>query len=622
MDEFPEDTADLAAQMKAQILRAVCILLLRAQDISLRAHKWYTRAMEARVSLTGLEEYWHRSMPVEDPSYRIPAGRNAVLRTTASRAARAILVYDRFRGEQVCPVRGGVAFLSVFGDANTIFLEDEEGNRYAKSLPYALDEKQTDESPDKVPEDPYELAQWIGFGTREDVGLQSPPKTDEPASERFAKAVGGLLDSGLLTGAARTQLLLMCLSENKEEPEYLRFYLSKADPAQGGHEERAGLLAYLADAEEYEKALRWIITYGTEGVSAGLLGRISMGLPWEGGAQSALTAAGWEAFSRGDRHTGLLERLSASFTGLSSELLLLRKACADTGVSTTALDRRIMRQVLYSSAVQSEHSQIIVTAGRRLEEAYLPAVAQFADYAFSNGISMGNRMTDLIAGLIADAGNGGNGSKTSAEGADQGPSRSGQTSEKDGIADICRIACLKELSMRQGEISGRELAAAKASLSVLLSKGIIFPFYRQFPGCDDRLDLYAEETLVQYHPSEPDDGSGRNIIFHYTTSRRGEAGSYKARPMKEMYRDFYVSGFLLFYGEQMHYYITDDAAGRHVVQSGIIGQDARILDSCSGRFGLINETTRAAALREYDEALSLLTGYYRRSYLENELFRR
>jgi hypothetical protein len=53
----------------------------------------------------------------------------------------------------------------------------------------------------------------------------------------------------------------------------------------------------------------------------------------------------------------------------------------------------------------------------------------------------------------------------------------------------------------------------------------------------------------------------------------------------------------------------------------MIGQDARILENCSGRFGLINETTRAAALRDYDEALSLLTGYYRRSYLENELFR-
>ena len=227
---------------------------------------------------------------------------------------------------------------------------------------------------------------------------------------------------------------------------------------------------------------------------------------------------------------------------------------------------------------------------------------------------MGRRMTELIAGLIADE-SAGPAAAAAAEG-------TGTADRRDRIPDICRIACLKELSMRQGDISTRERTAARESLSALLSKGIIFPFYRQFPGYDDRLDLYAEETLVQYHPAAPDDGRGRNIVFHYTTSRRGEAGNYRSRPMKEMYRDFFVSGFLLFYGEQMHYYITDDAAQKHVVQSGIIGQDARILETCSGRFGLINETTRAAALREYDEALSLLTGYYRRSYLESELFRR
>ena len=395
--------------------------------------------------------------------------------------------------------------------------------------------------------------------------------------------------------------------------------------------ERAGLLAYLAEAGEYEKAMRWLLAYGTEGVGARLLGRISVGLAWEGGVQAALIPMGWESFLRGCESADLLERLALSFSGLSGELLRLRKACADTGVSTTALDRRVIRQVLYSGAVTSEHGQIIISAGRKLEEAFLPSVAQYADFAFSNGISMGNRMTDLIAGLIADSGtaaamtgtgNSGPSAAAITAAADRSASGQGQQADREEIPDICRIACLKELSMRQDEISGRERTAAKASLSVLLSKGIIFPFYRQFPGYDDRLDLYAEETLVQYHPPEPDDGSGRNIMFHYTTSRRGEAGNYRARPMKEMYRDFYVSGFLLFFGEQMHYYITDDAAGRHVVQSGIIGQDARILDSCSGRFGLINETTRAAALRDYDEALSLLTGYYRRSYLENELFRR
>ena len=610
------DAAEQDFEMKTQILRAVCILLVRGQDLSLSAHKWYARAMEARIPLTNLEENWRGSMPVEDAAYRIPAGRNAVLRTTASRAVRAVLVYDRFRGEQTFQVRRGVAFLSVYGDANTIFLEDEEGNRYAKSLPYALDEKEVQNEAGDPPGDPYALAEWIGFGNREGAALQSALEADDSFSEGFAKAVGSLLDSGLLTGAARTQLLLMCLSESRGKPEFLRFFLSKTDPSQGDGEERAMLLGYLADAGDYEKAARWLITYGTEGVGAKLLGKISLGLSWEANARAALLPLAWEAFIRGDQRGGLLERLCETFSGLSEELLRLRKACADTGVSTGELDRRIIRQVLYSGAVLTEHGQIIVSAGRKLEDAFMPAVAQYADFAFSNGISMGKRMTDLIAGLLAEGGTG------SAGASDKNISGAGPMEGREEPADICRIACLKELSMRQDEISPRERSAAKASLSALLSKGIIFPFYRQFPGFDDRLDLYAEETLVQYHPSEPDDGSGRNIVFHYTTSRRGEAGNYRARPMKEMYRDFYVSGFLLFYGEQMHYYITDDAAGKHVVQSGIIGQDARILDSCSGRFGLINETTRAAALRDYDEALSLLTGYYRRSYLESELFRR
>ena len=614
--------AEQDQEMKKRTLRAACILLVRGQDLSLKAHKWYARAVEAGIALTNLEENWHRSMPVEDAAYRIPAGRNAVLRTTAARPVRVVLVYDRFRSEQTFAVHSGVAFLSIYGDANTLFLEDADGNRYATSLPYALDEREGIDGREQIPEDPCALAEWIGFGNRAGASLQGAPAGSSIGEEDYVKAVGSLLDSGLLTGAARTQLLLMCLAENSGNPEYLRYYLSKADPSQGGGEERARLLSYLADAGEYEKAVRWLMTYGTEEISPKLQGRLSLGFSWEGSGRPALLPLGWEAFIRGCREKDLLERLCDCFTGLSEELVRLRKACADTGVSTTALDRRIVRQALYSGTLSREHASIIAGAGKKLEDAFIPAVAQYADFAFSGGLSMGIRMTDLIVGLIADAGTGSASAAGTLPAQDRNLPGAGQTEKKEDLPDICRIACLKELSMRQEEITGRERTAARASLSVLLSRGIIFPFYRQFPGFDDRLDLYAEETLVQYHPSEPDDGSGRHIVFHYTTSRRGEAGNYRARPMKEMYRDFYVSGFLLFFGEQMHYYITDDAAGRHVVQSGIIGQDARILDNCSGRFGLINETTRAAALREYDEALSLLTGYYRRSYLENELFRR
>ena len=607
-------------ETQKELLRAICIQLVRGQDLSPAAHRWYTLALEAGVSVTRLEESWQQSMPADDARYRLPAGRNAVLRTTASRIVRAVIVYDRFRGEDSYPVRGGLAFLPVFGTANTVFLEDAEGNRYAGSLPYALDVQEEPENTD--PADPREgsrrnmaktgdrdtghmelrqLAARIGFGDRD--GLEADLSAAGSTSGETGEAALRLLDCGELTAAARTQLLLYCLDRSGDDPALLQAFLKRVDPAQCSAQERPRLLQYLADAGACETAMRWLMTYGDAGVSAELLGRIALGLSWEGGMQTTVIPAGWEAFLRGNRETGLLERLAASFCGLSGELLQLRRACADRGVPTGDLDSRLIRQALFSGAMTQDHAGVILGAGKKLGEAFPAAVARYADYSFSEGLSMGNRMTDLIAGMIAD----------SAQAAESG--------KETGIADICRIACLKELSMRQEEITERERAAAKASLSALLSRGIIFPFFRQFPGLDDRLDLYAEETLVQYHPARPCE-SGGHIVFHYTTSRRGEAGSYRARPMKEMYRDFYVSGFLLFYGEQMHYYITDDEAQKNVVQSGMIGQDARILETCSGRFGLINETTRAAALREYDEALSLLTGYYRRSYLESELFRR
>lgn len=588
------------SRIKKELLRAVCILLMRRQDLSEKAHRWYARAVREGVVLTRLEENLRLSMPPGESGFRLPAGCNAVLRTTAGRAVRAVLLYDRFRNEQVFPVRDGVAILTVHGDANTVFLEDARGNRYAKSLPYTIDLQKQSEIPSER-EDYFALADRIGFGNREGVVLaQSPP-------ERY-EAAGRLLDSGLLTGRARTELLLVCLDDSENMltgPELLqtrRFFLSKANPLQCTQRERALLLEYLVKAQEYEKALQWVLSHGTQEISHELLARICMGFSWENCAQwvqLAVVPLGYEAFLRGNLQSGLLNNLAEFFQGTAQEMLRLRKAFTDKGLSTTGLDKRIIRQALYSGKMLQDHARVIVSAGKKLEEVFLPAVARYADFAFSEGLAMGNRMTDLITGLIT-----------------QPETVSGP------VPDICMIACLKELSMRHGEISERDRSAAAASLTALLSKGIIFPFYRQFPGLDDRLDLYAEETLVQYHPAKPDDGAGRTIVFHYADSRRGETGSFRSRRMKEMYRDFFVSGFLLFYGEQMRYYITDDEAQKHVVQSGVIGQDARILENCSGRFGLINEVTRAAALREYDEALSLLTGYYRRSYLENELFRR
>ena len=97
-------------------------------------------------------------------------------------------------------------------------------------------------------------------------------------------------------------------------------------------------------------------------------------------------------------------------------------------------------------------------------------------------------------------------------------------------------------------------------------------------------------------------------------------GAYSAKEMKEMYEGVYVTGFLLFFGEQMHYYITDDNAEKNIVESGTVGQDARTKTSGQDRFDAINEITMLAALGRDGEALSKLEKYSRKSYLVSRMF--
>jgi hypothetical protein len=90
--------------------------------------------------------------------------------------------------------------------------------------------------------------------------------------------------------------------------------------------------------------------------------------------------------------------------------------------------------------------------------------------------------------------------------------------------------------------------------------------------------------------------------------------------MKEMVRGFYVSSFYLFYGEQIHYFITDDPEEKNFVESGTIGQDAMIDLSDHDRFAAIDRICVSAARRERVKTAQMLQDYAKKEYLTRELF--
>ena len=134
------------------------------------------------------------------------------------------------------------------------------------------------------------------------------------------------------------------------------------------------------------------------------------------------------------------------------------------------------------------------------------------------------------------------------------------------------------------------------------------------------LRLYDRETMIEYHNPAGVRGARGHVVIHCALERGGRQEPFTAREMKEMVRGFYVSSFFLFYGEQVHYFITDDPEEKNIVESGTIGQDARIDPARADRFAQIDAISFSAARREREKTLQLLGEYTKMEYLTDALF--
>ena len=90
--------------------------------------------------------------------------------------------------------------------------------------------------------------------------------------------------------------------------------------------------------------------------------------------------------------------------------------------------------------------------------------------------------------------------------------------------------------------------------------------------------------------------------------------------MREMYRGFYVSSFYLFRGEQLHYFITDDAEEKNIVESGTVSQDIRVGEAGRDRFGRLDAIAGLLEEHRREDALRELRDYRRQQYLTRVLF--
>ncbi|MBQ8053179.1 MAG: hypothetical protein IJ198_05200 [Lachnospiraceae bacterium] len=531
------------------------------------------------------------------------------LRTTHLYMKKAVTVYAQSSKERVYPMEGGNCILPIYGDDNRIFLEDAQHNRYTASVPYTCDRMMEP------------------VGTPDQVSLQ------EMADLPFAMEISGVTDESfevtdetlryceiLVRSASvapsyrvRLKLRLMDYYERSGDMEKLRAMAGTLEAGELRPEDCVRTIKLMNRCGMYDEAVEWITLCGIEKCPADVLSDTALGAA-AGDRQDSerCQKAGriaWAAFERGDNRRRILELILEWYDGLSEDLQRVRDALlevtdeeAEEDLAVTVAEDRLLAQTLFSGEMLRGQEDLLLRQygrGEKHRELAGAGIAQYCHYVFADWRQMDPRIMRLIA---------------QADG------------EGNSMPPICRLAYLKTLVDRadragQSEpLTEEEAATAERFLLSLLKEEIVFPFYRQFTGTGPALRLYDRETMIEYHNPAGVRGTRGHVVIHCSLDRGGRQEPFMAREMKEMVRGFYVSSFFLFYGEQVHYFITDDPEEKNIVESGTIGQDARIDPAQDDRFAQIDAISRAAAHREREKAAALISEYMKKEYLTDTLF--
>ena len=124
-------------------------------------------------------------------------------------------------------------------------------------------------------------------------------------------------------------------------------------------------------------------------------------------------------------------------------------------------------------------------------------------------------------------------------------------------------------------------------------------------------------TIIEYKTSP-----GTKAVIHYLIENHAVNGEeYQTKEMVDVFGGVCVASFVLFFGEKLMYYVTEEKDGKsELTESGNISRSEMRSESSKTRFGMLNDMMIAEALQDYDTVHQLLEEYTKLDYMVEHLF--
>lgn len=476
------------------------------------------------------------------------------------------------------PLENNTAMLPIYTENAELFLVDEEGNRYLLS----------DE--DKMfrlmhGEDFLDACYEIGSSNRK-LLLHIWEKNKhynkyETMLIELQKQISSLQGLRAEIISECTIALVDYYYENYEG-ELLESYLNEVNLQLISEKQRERMLELMILRDMYDKVIAAVQQFGCDNLTPKRLSRLCVRGIHSGKEEAdrdILLTMGFFAFRNGRVEDSLLQYLAEQYNGTTGEMYDLWCEAKERGLDTMALEERLLGQMLFAESYVDDSYAVFLSyyhsgMNRKLIRAYI----SYSAYKYF----VKDRVTnpELFEML-----------------------------KKEPFLENSQICILALLRYYAGKevLTDTEKTFADYHIQKFEQKKMIFAFFREFEGAIPIPAGMLDKYYIEYRTNPK-----KKVLLHYCC---GEKDQFTVEPMEDIGYGMFTKEIILFFGENLQYFITEgEADSEEITESCSVHCAETEQENTNTKYGRINEILMTRELQDEKTLIDLLENYYKAEY--------
>ena len=500
-----------------------------------------------------------------------------------------ILVQNQFEGEQRFTVQDGYAYPFVYSTDYILFYEDASGRRWqveSENVEKLINEAVFVPAVKNYVNDNVYFSMYLCEGKRHYVVVDDD-------NVEFCRE---LADSDKVRESYKREIRMSLLHYyyDNDQITTLDEFLQGLDIRILTAKDRAEVVKFCVRRGMYEKAYQSVSIYGMDEVSAKVCVRICNHMISQKDQlpDAMLVKMCYYAFKKGKYDEVTLKYLVENFRGLTKELRNIWRAAVEFDVECYQIIERMLIQMMYAHTTVGEKEEVFEMyikqgASSTVEMAYL----SYSAYEYFSR----ERLTDesVFKHIIKNYRNG----------------------EK--LNDACMLGLLKYYAEEKSEYDFEEQEMITNFVIGFIHRNIYFRFFSKFVNLIPELTDYEYKTYVEYRTAP-----GKRVTLHYILeSAASDEENYKSEELRDVFGGIYSREFILFFGEKLQYYITEEENGKEMLTaSDAITLSDTATDNAESRYSILNDMVVSRTVKDETTLDKLMTEYVEADAFTKHMF--